>query len=127
MGSTAEQHAAAVLPPRRGKVWAVAVDSTVRVYDLSALALGGAAAPERAGTRPTHVYFDSVTGTALADATVQAATSAAVAMADAHGAILEAGGPPLMVRIDRSLDKFLVLKVTSTAGVLRMWACSASE
>lgn len=140
MASTAEQQAAAVLPPRRGAVWAVTVDSTARAYDLSALALGGAAAPEAAGTRPTHVflclqaetndvyyYFDSATGTALSDTAVQAAASAAVTFANTYGAILEAGGAPTWVRIDRSLDKFLILKAASTSGVLRMWACSASE
>lgn len=137
MGTTAEVQAAAILPPRRGAVWAVTVDSTARAYDLSALALGGSAAPEAAGTRSKHIvlflqaetndvyfYFDSATGNSLADGTTQAATAAAVAMATAHAAILEAGNPPLRVRIDRSVDKFIQLKAASTSGVLRMWAAS---
>lgn len=138
MGSLAEVQAASILPPRRGAVWAVAVDSTARAYDMTALSLAGAT-PEAAGTRPTHVYlylqaetndvyfyFDSATGSALADATKQAAAAGAVAMADAHGAVLKAGNPPLRVRIDRSLDKFIQVKAASTAGVLRMWASSES-
>lgn len=137
MGSTAEEQVAACLPPRRGAVWAVTVDSTARAYSLGALALGGSPAPEAAGTRPKHVilylqaetndvyfYFDSATGTSLADGTTQAAGAAAVTLADAHCAILEAGGPPMLVRIDRSLDKFIQVKAASTSGVLRMWAAS---
>ncbi len=139
MGSTAEQQVANTLPPRRGAVWAVTVDSTARSYDLRALALAGVT-PENAGTRPQHVclylqadtndvffYFDSASGNSLSDTTAQAATAAAVTMADAHAAVLKAGNPPMRVRIDRSLDKYIQVKAASTSGVLRMWACSGSE
>ncbi len=140
MGSTAEQQASNVLPPRRGKVWAVTVDSTARAYDLSALGLANEAAPEAANTRRRHVflalqaetndvyfYFDSATGSSLSDSTTQAATAAAVTMATAHCAVLEAGASPMYVRIDRTLDKFIQVKAASTSGVLRMWASSDEE
>ncbi len=140
MGSTAEQQASNVLPPRRGKVWAVTVDSTARAYDLSALALADSPAPEKANTKRRYVflalqaetndvyfYFDSATGSALADGTTQAAGAAAVTMANAHCAILEAGASPMYVRIDRTIDKFIQVKAASTSGVLRMWASSSEE
>ena len=139
MGSTAEEQYANITPPRRGSVWAVAVDSTARVYDISKLALGGYT-PEgskarrnevflylQAETNDVYFYFDSATGTALDDTAKQTATTADAAFAATYGAILEAGGPPLGLRIDRSIDKFIVLKATSTAGVLRMWAASEAR
>lgn len=139
MGTYGEKAAAECLPPRRGQVWAVTVDSTARAYDLSKIALGGYT-PEAANTRRSNVvlylqaetndvyfYFDSATGNSLNDATTQAATPADVTMANAHGAVLEAGAPPLKVRIDRTLDKFIQLKAASTSGVLRMWAGSDGE
>ena len=137
MGNRAQEQDSSLLPPRRGAVWAVAVDSTARAYDLTAVAFGGSPAPEAAGTRPQHVdlwlqaetndvyfYFDSATGTSLANTTTQTATAAALAFADAHCAVLKAGNPPMKVRIDRSLDKFIQVKAATTAGVLRLWACS---
>lgn len=139
MGNNAEQAQAACWPPRRGAVWAVTVDSTARAYDLSKLPLGGYT-PEasnakrnevvlylQAETNDVYFYFDSATGIGLNDATLQAAGAGAATFADAYGAILEAGGPPLKVRISRSLDKFIQLKAASTSGILRMWAGSPGE
>lgn len=140
MGARAEEQHSASLPPRRGQVWAVTVDSTARAYDLSALGLAGMPAPEAAGTRPQHVilylqaetndvyyYFDSVTGSALDNAAAQAAGAAAVGMQTAHCAVLKAGNAPLKVRIDRSQDKFIQVKAATTSGVLRLWAASAQS
>ncbi len=137
MGSRAQEQDSSVLPPRRGAVWALTVDSTARAYDLTAVAFGGSPAPEAAATRPQHVmlylqaetndvyfYFDSATGSSLANGTTQAAGAGAMAFADAHCAVLKAGNPPVKVRIDRSLDKYLQVKAASTSGVLRLWACS---
>ncbi len=139
MSSVAEEQASSLTPPRRGAVWAVAVDSTARAYDISAAILGAGetVAPEAASKRRRQVvlylqaetndvyfYFDTATGSSLADSTKQSATAAALAFNDAHCAILKAGNNPIQVRIDRSIDKFIQLKAVSTAGVLRMWACS---
>ncbi len=137
MGNRAQEQDSSLLPPRRGAVWAVTVDSTARAYDLNAVAFGGSPAPEAAATRPQHVdlwmqaetndvyfYFDSATGSSLANGTLQAATAAALAFADAYCAVLKAGGPPFKVRIERSLDRYLQVKAASTSGVLRMWAAS---
>jgi len=138
MGSTAEEQNSALLPPRRGAVWSVVVDSTARAYSLGAMALGGSPAPEAAGTRAQHIdlylqaetndvffFFDSAVGTGLSDTAKQTATAAAAAFDDTYCAILKAGNAPIKVRIDRSLDKFIQVKAASTSGVLRMWACSA--
>ncbi len=126
-------------PPRRGLVWALAVDATARVYDISKLAIGGYT-PEatqkrraevyiylQAETNDVYFYFDSATGTTLDDTTKQTATTADAAYAGTYGAILEAGNPPLKLRINRATDKFICVKATSTAGVLRLWAGSDSE
>ncbi len=136
MGNRAQEQDSSLLPPRRGAVWALTTDATARAYDLTAVAFGGSPAPEAAATRPQHVdlwlqaetndvyfYFDSATGTALNNATAQAAAAGALAFADAHCAVLKAGNAPFKVRIERSLDKFIQVKSTA-GGVLRMWACS---
>lgn len=139
MGSNAEDQYAACTPPRRGAVWAVTVDSTARAYNISATALGGYT-PEasqkrrnevviylQAETNDVYFYFDSATGSSLANGTTQAATAAELAFADAHCAVLKTGDPPLKVRINRALDKFIQVKAASTSGVLRMWAGSQGE
>ncbi len=126
-------------PPRKGAVWAVAVDNTARAYDISKAALGGYT-PEgalkkraevylylQAETNDVYFYFHSATDSALDDAAKQTATAADLTFVATHAAILEAGNAPLKLRINRSLDKFIVVKAASTAGVLRMWASSESE
>lgn len=136
MGTTAEQHLAANWPPRRGSILAITVDSTARPYDLTGLAIGQAEAPEQdinrrletflmlqAETNDVYFYFDSATGSSLADGTTIGAGSA-LAYASAYCAVLKAGNQPLKVRIDRAIDKFIILKAASTSGVLRMWVAS---
>jgi hypothetical protein len=127
------------VPPRRGSVWCVAVDSTARAYDLSTLTLGGFTPPANA-TRRNHVvlylqaetndvyfYFDTATGAAIDDTAKQAAGAATVVFANTYCAILKAGNPPMSVRIDRSLDKFLQVKTASTGGNLRLWVASEAR
>ncbi len=139
MASVAEEQIASLTPPRRGQVWAVVADSTARAYDISKIALGGytpeAALKKRATvvlylqaeTNDVFFYFDSAVGTSLSDTAKQAATAADLAFADTYCAILKAGNPPIMVRIDRTLDKFIQIKAASTSGVFRMWACSENR
>jgi hypothetical protein len=142
MASVAEEQIASLTPPRRGAVWAVSVDSTARAYDLSTSILGAGAtvAPEAAGKRRQYVvlylqadtndvyfYFDTATGTSLSDTAKQAASAASLAFSDTYCAVLKAGSPPIQIRIDRSIDKFIQVKAVSTAGVLRMWACSEAR
>jgi hypothetical protein len=139
MGTIAEELASGNVPPRRGAVWAVTVDSTARCYNISKANLGGGT-PEASGGRRMEVtlylqaqtadvffYFDSVTGTALNDATTQAATSADLAFATAYGVYLPYGWPPMKFRIDRNIDKFITVKTATNPGILRIWACSESR
>lgn len=136
MGTFGQEQCA---PPRKGAVWAVTVDSTARAYDISKAALGGFTPEARQGrraevylylqaeTNDVYFYFHSATDNALDDTAKQTATTADLGFVATHAAILEAGNPPIKLRINRALDKFLILKATSTAGVLRMWAGSESE
>jgi hypothetical protein len=138
MASVAEEQVAGVTPPRKGAVWAVTVDSTARAYNISKLALGGYT-PEGANARPNNVvlylqaetndvffYFSSATDTALSDTAAQTATAADAVFVATHCAILEAGHSEVF-RIDRTLDKFIVVKAASTSGVLRLWAYSEAR
>lgn len=134
------------LPPRRGQVIALGVDSTARAYDLVAIALGGYTPAEaqnvgrqvtlwmQAQTNDVFFYFapgevGAVITTDVDDVSDTAAVTAgnAIAFADTYCALLKAGNSPLPIRINRAIDRFLVVKAASTAGVLRFWASSASE
>lgn len=138
MSSQEECQLAQAMPPRRGSVMAITVDSTARPYDLSALAFGDAA-PEaslkgrkqvvlwmQAETNDVYFYFHTATANDLADTSKVSAASPAV-FDNAYGAVLKAGNAPVKIRIDRYKDRWLVLKAASTAGVLRFWAGSDEE
>lgn len=136
MAGIAEHQIAECLPPRRGAVWSLTVDSTARNYDLSALAIDGVA-PDGAGDRPRTLavwmqaetndvffHFSPDAQTDLSDTTAQAASSAAAAYATTYGAMLKAGNLPTVFRINRTTDRYLVVKAASTSGKLRLWAAS---
>lgn len=138
MHSLSETQGGELLPPRRGAVLAFDVDSTARPYNLSSLELGGET-PEagddlrkdvvlwmQAETNDVYFYFHTATANDLSD-TAKITAGGAAAFATTYGAIIEAGQPPIRVRINRSVDKWLVLKAASTAGVLRVWAASSSS
>lgn len=142
----AEKQASEYLPPRRGAVLALTVDSTCRAYDMLSLDIAGFT-PKNAQREQSHVilwmqaetndvyyYFASgeagVTSTTDVDDinnTAAIAAGAALAYADTYAAVLKAGNGPLPIRIDRSVDRFLVVKAASTSGVLRFWAASSPE
>lgn len=127
-------------PPRKGLVLAITVDSTARPYDLAALDIGNDGAPPNgAGDRPRSVmlwmqaetndvyfYFDSATSNAL-DNTAAVAAGAAATYANTYAAVLKAGNVPQAFRINRTTDRWLILKAASTAGVLRIWAASTDS
>jgi len=126
-------------PPRKGAVLAITVDSTARAYNISKIALGGYT-PEaslakraevylwmQAQTNDVFFYFHSATDNALDDTAATSAGSADAAFVATHCAVLEAGESPVKFRINRSLDKFLIVKAASTSGILRVWAASDSE
>ncbi len=138
MGTRAEEKYSEVLPPRRGAVLVIATDTTARPYDLKALTIGGGT-PDGIGSKRQEVvlwmqaetndvffYFDSATSADLSEtAAVAAGSTTTPTFSTTYGALLEAGGPPIRVRIDRKIDRWLILK-SATAGILRIWAGSES-
>jgi hypothetical protein len=138
VGTIAEEQGAGLLPPRKSNTWAVTVDSTARAYDISKLAIGGFT-PEaslakrqqvvlymQAQTNDVFFYFHSATDSALSDTAAQSAGAADAAFVATHCAVIKAGSAEVF-RIDRTIDKFLVVKAASTSGILRVWAYSESR
>lgn len=132
-----EHQYAELRPPRRGAVLAIATDATPRAYDLSALDIGNDGAPPVApGDRPRSVllfiqadadaYIQfSPDSTAVLDPAAAVAVSGAPVYADAYGARLPAG-PLAAFRINRQIDRFLVLR-SAAASIVRIWAASADS
>ena len=129
------------LPPRRGAVKAITVDSTARSYNIIKLALGDQT-PDGSASTPVEVdlymqaqtndvffYFTSTSGTSdLSDTAALAAGAASLTAFEVeHCAVLEAGELPVCFRINRAVDKHLVVKAASTSGFLRFWAAAAAE
>ena len=136
MGSNAEAQAANVQPPRRGQIFAVSVSATATAYNLGGLAMSGAT-PEASAARRNELYiaiqadggaiyyyFHSATASDLDD-TAKASVGGAVAYANTYGVLLPASAVH-EIRIDRSRDKFLVLKTASGTAIARIWATSES-
>lgn len=132
------------LPPRRGTVVALAVDSTARPYDLSTLIFDitqwdGSGAPEgslkgrkqvvlfmQAETNDVYFAFSPTSQNDLND-TSKISAGSAMAASTAYGGMLKAGTGPFQFTIDRFQDRWLIVKAASTAGVLRFWAGSDEE
>jgi len=132
-------------PPRRGEVIALTVDSTARAYDLLQVALAGFTPQNaqreqssvvlwmQAETNNVYFYFASGEAGAVAttdvnniDNTATVAAGGSLAFANTYAGVIVAGALPLQIRIDRSVDRFLVVKAASTSGVLRFWAASGA-
>lgn len=140
----AQDQFAECMAPRRGAVIALAIDTTARAYDLKDLPLGGYT-PREAGRNPVHVtlwmqaetddvyfYFaDGEVGTVATtdvddvSTTAVVAAGAALAFADTYAARLVANNGPLPVRINRAVDRFLVVR-GDAAAILRFWAASTA-
>lgn len=121
-----------VVPPRLGKVAAQAVDATSRVYDLTALALGGAT--WRSGVKDflyltiqadgADIYYalDSVNTGTINDT---AATAAGSPMAFGTTApVVIKNGLSAEVRIARDVDRYLLLKTATGTATARIYASS---
>lgn len=130
MTDRATSQADNVLPPRRGKVIAISVDSTARSYDLTAIAL-----PDTYQSTNDWVYltiatsvecwviFHSATAATLDD-TAAISAGSALALATTHGFPLREDSEHHF-RINRAVDKFLQIKSASgTSGVLTLYASS---
>ncbi len=126
-GGIAIEQTANVAPPRRGKVIALAVDATARPYDISALSLAGSTSLScivalQAQTASVFYYFAPATANDLDPAAVISA-GGAIAYANTFGVEIPAGATH-EVRIDRTLDLFLVVRTSSATATLRLWAAS---
>ena len=131
MTDVTQRQAMNVVPPRRGSVLVLTLDTTDRPYDISGLAFGKAqdAADADGGlyltlfaeTANCYYYFHSATASDL-DETSAVSAGGTAAFADAACAMIMAG-TSVDVRIVREVDKFLVVK-GSAAGKLRIWASS---
>lgn len=134
MTHIAEHQAANILPPRRGAVLAIAVDTTARAYDITTIDLGdvykAAHGDEvyltlQADGAKVYYHFKETTGGTGLDNTAAVAAGGTIAFADTYGAFV-GDGERVQERITRNLDKFLVVKTASGTATLRIWASSHS-
>lgn len=133
-----EGQAANVRPPRRGACIALTVDSTARAYDLTGLTFGGGKPSEdgsgarnvfltlQAETADVYFHLSSTNSADINQATVIAA-GGTLAFANTSCAVLKYGTDGTPVRLDRGVDKYLVVKTSAGTATLRIWASSDSE
>lgn len=118
------------IPPRRGNGFALTVDGTVRVYDISSIAFSGSTTFKGSADKGQYltlhadggdIYFrfQSVSTADMVTATVISA-GGTIALSDAFAQKLPSGAFA-DVRIDRLEDKYL--SVTGS-GTLRVHASS---
>ncbi len=132
----ASERAARITPPRKNYVLAITTDANVRAYDISSLSMGGQTPSGGGGQRhevyltiqaeTTDVFFYFHTATDSALSTTDAISAGGTAAyAATHSARIPAGQERTYM-LDRSLDKFLVIKSTG-AGICRIFAASPAE
>jgi len=118
-------------PPRRGYIIPLSVDTTARPYALSSFAIGGFT-PDASNTRQAvtilgmqaetndvYFYFSDVTNNTI---TTTDAVSAGGSLAydDKYTAIIKKDIAPQYFKLNRAIDKFLVVRATAGA-ILRFW------
>ena len=127
MTTNARDQAYNIVPARAAAVWSQIVDTTSRVYDFSALSLGGSTrgwmiVTIEADGADVFYAFGSVTH-AIDETAGGAASSATVSAFTASGCARIPSGTSKDVRIQRDVDKFLALKGSAT-GKARIYASS---
>jgi hypothetical protein len=130
----AEQQAANVTPPRRGAVLAIGVSTSAEAYDITGIALGGYT-PNGANILQSYVYltlhaedgevfyYFSSTNDEDITATDKITAGAAIAFDNKYAARL-AENQEVSVRINRAVDKYLVLRTNTGTPICRVWASS---
>ncbi len=129
-----------VVPGRIGSIWPQAVDATSRPYNISLLPFGGKALVN--SNEIDHIYltmtadggdvyfaFGSVTGT-VDDTAGNAAGVALTATTMSVGTTFAQkipNGTTVSLRIERRLDKWLMLKTSAGTATLRVNASSQGE
>src|SRR5882762_3273209 len=126
-----------IQPPRRGQVVALTVDATPRAYALTGLTLNAQKFQQnsnehlfltlRNDNATTNLYylFSDVISAAL-DPTLAVAAGSPLAFSDAYGDFI----PPssaVNVRIQRGIDKFLIVRTGTGTAILRLYPSSESS
>lgn len=139
------QQANNITPPRVGQIIALNVDATSRGYDLTALLWNGVPANKsgledyfylsmQCETNDVFYAFDGQAVGADAIDDTQATAAGGTPALDTPGALVHAqcarlisGLPEVPVRINRGIDKTLILKCASgKTAIIRIWASSQS-
>ena len=123
-----EQHYANHAPAEQGKIVAITLDTTSRIYDLGAVNLGGLSW-EKGGkmyvtlisTVAFYYKFNSANSGTADEAAADAAGAGPTFQANAVA--LAPANLPIRVFISRKEHRYLILK-GSGAGVFRMWVSS---
>jgi len=124
------QQAADFLPPRRGAVLAITLDTTARPYDISGLTADGVSSLERghdvyitiqAEGADVFYYFSSATASDLSK-TAAITAGAAAAYDNTHPARIVVD-QQAHHRLNRAVDKWLILQ-GSAAGIARLYFSS---
>lgn len=134
MSSVAEQQAANPTPPRRGKVLALTVDSTTSAYPINTLDFGGYVQGERAGgsnfvfitlqASGGDIWFQFAPATATdLDHAAVIADGGTLAYANTYGWRLPQN-EERTYRINRDMDRFLIVKTTTSTATLLIAASS---
>lgn len=134
MSTVAEAQAANVTPPRRSQTLVIATDATARAYDLWSVGFAGHAAPNTTAGR-LFVYLSlqatgaacwyqlSDVSTATLDPSAAITAGSALAYVATHGAFV-ADGSEKMIRINRNVDRYLIIRTASGTGKLVIYASS---
>lgn len=132
MGNRAEDQAFNVVPPRRGAVLALSVDTTARAYDLTGLSFGAAYNANdavdsiyltlQAQSGDVFFYFGTATSSDM-DNTAVIAAGGTLAFANTYCAWLPQNAS-VDLRIVKTQDKFLVVKTSTGTATLRFYASS---
>jgi len=127
--SEAEQQKATTIGARRGQIVAIAVDGTARSYDLRLLPFGGQAFQQSfkeavfitlANDGGVPLYYQlNQDGTADIDPSANIAISNPPAFTNTHCQAIFSNTKEV-IRLDRFVDKFIVIRTAGSATTLRL-------
>lgn len=125
---SAQNRATNVLPPEQGKILAITLDGTSRVYDLGALAFGGEHV-ERGGTCTLRMISDGAyhykfgpTNSMTVDETTAVAAGGSPAFSANAAVLAPANASVDIVSWNRLAHRYLAVK--GGTSILRIWVSS---
>lgn len=131
----AEHQAANVAPPRRGETFDLAVDATARSYDLRPLNLAGYIANDKLDPKHVFLSLQAVDG----DVWIQFSPEDPTVPELNPATVITAGDPlvsnneqgyripqnaELQARINRAIDRFMIVRTTMGTATLSFYASS---